>query len=99
VRKHPYAKKLLLCLNCKNICYPWVWFWPPFLPNLNMLHFSTWSDLETRELTATHKNFAALRASVSKVFAPLAEEFAQKASRLCAATWSRVSPLAAVSLH
>jgi hypothetical protein len=33
------------------------------------------------------------------VWAPLAEEFAQKASRLCAAAWSRASPLAAVSLH
>jgi hypothetical protein len=97
--KRPYAKKLLLCLNCKNICYPWVWFWPPFSPNLNTLHFYTWSVLETRELAATHKNFAALRASISKVWAPPAEELAQKASRLCAAAWSRALPLAAVSLH
>jgi hypothetical protein len=88
-----------LCLKGKNICYPWVWFWPPFLLNLNPLHFSTWSVLETRELAATHKNFAAICASIFWVWAPLAEDLAQKASRLCAAAWSRSSLLAAVSLH
>jgi hypothetical protein len=76
-----------------------VWLWPPFSPNLNTLHFSIWSVLETRKLASNHKNFAALQASISKVWAPLAEKLAQKASRHCAAAWSRSSLLAAVSLH
>jgi hypothetical protein len=76
-----------------------VWLQPPFSPYLNPLHFSIWSVLETGELAATHKNFAALPASISKVWAPLAEELARNTSRLNAAAWSRASPLAAVSLH
>jgi hypothetical protein len=58
-----------------------VWLWPPFSPNLNTLHFSIWNILETRKLASNHKNFAALQDSISKVWAPLAEELARKASR------------------
>jgi hypothetical protein len=81
VHKRPYAEKMLLCLYGKSICYPGEWFWPPFSPDLNLLHFSIWSVLETRELAATQKNFAALPASFSKVWAPLVAELARNASR------------------
>jgi hypothetical protein len=83
----------------KIICYPEVWLWPPFSPDLNPLHFSIWSVLETRELAITHKSFAVLHASICRVWAPRAEELARNASRLSPAAWSRSSPQAAVSLH
>jgi hypothetical protein len=84
--KRPYAKIMRLCLKGKNICYPKVWLWPPFSPDLNPLDFfylERFRDLGTGY--HSKKIFAMLCAFICRLWAVLYEEFANNSCRLTAA--------------
>jgi DDE superfamily endonuclease len=55
--------------------------WPPFSPDLNPLDFSIWSVLEARVQATAHENLAALRASISREWATLDEDYVRSACR------------------
>jgi hypothetical protein len=81
----PGQKKFSFALRSRIFDTPICGSGRRFSPDLNPLQFSIYGVLEIRELATTHTNFAALLASISRLWAALDEEFVSNCSRLNAA--------------